>query len=192
MGNGMKTEKKNLVLIGFMGSGKTTLGLKLSYRLKMPVEDTDKLIERREKKSIRQIFDGEGEGYFRACETALLRELAQKQTNPKIYSVGGGTPLSPDNRPLLRQLGTVVWLRVQPDTVYGRLKGDTGRPLLQCEDPLGRIRELTEQRREAYAACADITVDVDGKSTEEILRQILDALGITEESAPSIGGEVSF
>ena len=166
----MKNEK-NLVLIGFMGSGKTSMGLKLSYKLKMPVEDTDKLIERREGKSIRQIFEEEGEEVFRKKETELLGELADRQGRV-IYSVGGGTPIREENRKLLRQLGTVVYLQISPETVYERLKGDTTRPLLQCENPLEKIRELIESRKEAYESCADIIIAVDLLDMEEILEQI--------------------
>lgn len=166
----MKNEK-NLVLIGFMGSGKTSVGLKLSYKLKMPVEDTDKLIERREGKSIRQIFGEEGEEVFRKKETELLGELADRQGRV-IYSVGGGTPVREENRKLLRQLGTVVYLQISPETVYERLKGDTTRPLLQCENPLEKIRELIESRKEAYESCADIIIAVDLLDMEEILEQI--------------------
>ena len=165
-------QDRNLILIGFMGSGKTSVGLKLSYRLKMAVEDTDKLIERRAGRSIRDIFASDGESYFRRKETQLLRELTKKKQSTRIYSVGGGTPVNPENRPLLKQLGTVIWLRIRPETVYARLEGDVTRPLLQCEDPLGRIRELMDERREAYAACADITVDVDGLEMEKILGRI--------------------
>ena len=166
----MKNEK-NLVLIGFMGSGKPSVGLKLSYKLKMPVEDTDILIERREGKSIRQIFEEEGEEVFRKKETELLGELADRQGRV-IYSVGGGTPVREENRKLLRQLGTVVYLQISPETVYERLKGDTTRPLLQCENPLEKIRELIESRKEAYESCADIIIAVDLLDMEEILEQI--------------------
>ena len=161
-------KRKNLVLIGFMGSGKTSVGLRLSYRLRRPVEDTDKLIERREGRSINEIFAREGEEYFRGQETALLEELAGRRHNA-IFSVGGGTPVRPENRELLKRLGTVVLLRVRPETVYERLKEDATRPLLQCPDPLGRIRELMEGRSGAYEACAHIIVDVDGKTVEEIM-----------------------
>ena len=164
--------ERNLILIGFMGSGKTSVGVKLSYRLKMTVEDTDKLIERREGRSISDIFAAEGEAYFRQKETELLRELTEKKQGSRIYSVGGGTPVNQENRPLLKRLGTVVWLRIRPETVYERLKGDTTRPLLQCEDPLGRITELIDSRRAAYESCADIIVDVDDLGMEQILEEI--------------------
>lgn len=167
---------QNLVLIGFMGSGKTSVGLKLSYRMRMPVEDTDKLIERREGRSINEIFADDGEEYFRQLETELLEELKVKSRG-RIFSVGGGTPIRPENRALLKQLGTVIYLRVQPETVYERLKNDTSRPLLQCDDPLQRIRELLDYRKEAYEACADIVIDVDEMDMENILKAIVKETG---------------
>lgn len=161
----------NLILIGFMGSGKTSVGIKLSYRLRMPVEDTDKLIERQEGRSISDIFASDGEAYFRRKETQLLQELRQKKQR-MIFSTGGGTPVREENREALKRLGTVIYLRIRPETVYARLKGDTTRPLLQCEDPLRRIRELMEERREAYEACADLIVDVDEMDMEAVLSKI--------------------
>ena len=93
-----------MVLIGFMGSGKTSVGRKLSYRMRRTVEDTDKLIERQQGRSIGEIFATDGEAYFRQLETGLLKELGDKSQG-KIYSVGGGTPVRPENRELLRRLG---------------------------------------------------------------------------------------
>lgn len=169
-------KRQNLVLIGFMGSGKTSVGIKLSYRLQMPVEDTDKLIERREGRSISEIFADDGEEYFRQLETELLEELAAKGGS-RIYSVGGGAPVREENRGLLKRIGRVVYLRVSPETVYERLKNDSARPLLQCGDPLSRIRQLMEERRGAYEACADIVIDGDGKDLEEILKKIEEETG---------------
>ncbi len=160
--------KNNVVLIGFMGCGKTTVGIKLSYRLRMPVVDTDKLIESRSGKTISAIFAEEGESYFRDMETMLLQEMSG-QNYQRIVSAGGGTPVKPENREWLKKCGTVVYLRIQPETVYARLKNDTTRPLLQCENPLERIRELLQKRGEAYESCADVIVDVDELSVEEIL-----------------------
>lgn len=165
--------QKNIVLIGFMGSGKTSLGLRLSYRLRRPVEDTDKLIERREGRKISEIFARDGEEHFRQLETALLSELTRRR-GAAIYSVGGGTPVRTQNRGLLKQLGKVFLLRVRPETVYERLRGDTTRPLLQGEDPLSRIRELMESRREAYESCADVILDVDDMEMEDIMEKIVE------------------
>ena len=91
--------------------------------------------------------------------------------------MGGGTPVREENRELLRKLGKVVYLRVTPETVYHRLKEDTTRPLLQCADPLGRIRQLMESRREAYEACADKIIDGDGLTVEEIADRIMEEMG---------------
>ena len=165
-------QKKNVILIGFMGSGKTTVGLKLSYRMRMAVEDTDKLIERREGKTISEIFAENGEPYFRGLETELLKEIRERKY-ARILSVGGGTPVSPVNRRLLKECGTVVYLRVRPETVYERLKADTARPLLQCDDPLSKIRELLNARKAVYEECADIIIDVDELSLDEIVDRIM-------------------
>ncbi len=166
-------QRKNVILIGFMGSGKTTVGLKLSYKMRMPVEDTDKLIERREGKTISKIFEEDGESYFRNLETGLLREIKERNYE-RILSVGGGTPINPINRQLLKECGTVIYLRVRPETVYERVKADTTRPLLQCENPLERIRELLNARSQAYEECADIIMDTDELSLEEIVNKIAD------------------
>ena len=166
---------RNLILIGFMGCGKTSVGLRLSYKLRKSVEDTDKLIERREGCSISEIFAEKGEEYFRQRETALLRDLTERNYT-SILSVGGGTPVRAENRDLLKKLGTVVFLRVRPETVYERLKGDKTRPLLQCDNPLERIRELMGRRKEAYEACADVILDVDDMDIEEIAKKIVEEI----------------
>lgn len=163
-------EKKNIVLIGFMGSGKSTVGIKLSYRLRRVVEDTDKLIERKTGKSISEIFSTQGEAYFRELETQLLKEL--KTGTEKIFSVGGGTPVREENRVLLKKLGIVVYLRIRPETVYERLRGDSTRPLLQGDKPMEKIRTLMDARKEAYESCADLIIDVDGKDTAQIMDMI--------------------
>lgn len=168
-------KQKNIILTGFMGSGKTSVGVRLSYRLRMPVEDTDKMIERREGRSVSEIFAEDGEAYFREKETALLQELLGRKGRC-IFSAGGGTPVRPQNQELLKELGKVVYLRVKPETVYERLKGDHTRPLLQCEDPLGRISELMESRREAYESCADLILDGDGLSMDEIIEKIAEEM----------------
>ena len=173
-------QKKNIVLIGFMGSGKTTTGLRLSYKMKMPVEDTDKLIEQDAGKSISRIFEEDGEPYFRQLETAVLEKIRDRNYG-RILSVGGGTPMKSVNRKLLRECGEVVYLRVQPETVYERLKTDTSRPLLQCDNPLAKIRTMLQERNTAYEECADIIVDVDGLNTDEVAEKVLDALHKAEE-----------
>ncbi len=173
----MKHRKENIVLTGFMGSGKSTVGRRLSYLLKKPYLDTDKLIEQRQKKTISEIFKEEGEDAFRTMETELLEELAQAKCI-RVISVGGGTPLREQNRVLLSRLGKVVYLRIRPETVYERLKEDKTRPLLQCEDPLTRIRELIASRNKAYEERADLIIDVDELNTEEVAKRIMKEEGL--------------
>ena len=158
--------KKNVLLIGFMGAGKTSVGRKLSWKLRIPVEDTDKLIEQKAGKSISEIFATEGEEAFRRMENEVLREICSRPYS-RILSVGGGTPVREENRKLLKKCGTVVYLRVKPETVWERLKEDTTRPLLNCEDPLAKIRELMAARKEAYESCADVILDVDEMNVDD-------------------------
>lgn len=165
----------NVVLIGFMGSGKSTMGIRLSYQLRYALEDTDKLIEVKAGKTISEIFAQDGEEAFRQMETELLEKLAERK-GQRVYSVGGGTPIRAVNRPLLKKLGTVVYLRTRPETVYERLKDDTTRPLLQGEDPLGKIRRLMAEREEAYIETADIVLDVDEMEADQVVECIVKCL----------------
>lgn len=165
--------KKSIVLIGFMGSGKTTVGIKLSYKMRMVVEDTDKMIECKKDMSISDIFASQGESAFRDMETELLKELSEKKTC-NIYSVGGGTPIREENRALLKKIGNVVFLRIKPETVFKRLQNDTSRPLLQGDNPMEKIQNLMEQRKSYYEDAADVIIDVDDKSTDEVVNEIVD------------------
>lgn len=178
----MDGQKKNIILIGFMGSGKTTTGISLSYKLQCTLLDTDKMIEKQEGRSISEIFAAEGEDYFREKETMLLEKL-KRGTCRQIYSVGGGTPLREENRRLLGELGTVIYLKASPETVYERLKGDVTRPLLQRDDPMKRIRTLLAEREDLYRAAADIVVCVDGKKPAQVVEEIVGVLEQKGEEA---------
>lgn len=171
----MAEKKGNIILIGFMGSGKSTTGISLSYRLQCILSDTDKMIEKKEGRSISDIFAAEGENYFREKETELLEELKAVKTR-RIFSVGGGTPLRAENRKLLHELGTVVYLKVSAETVYKRLKGDTTRPLLQGENPMEKIETLLKAREDIYLEAADIVVETDEKRTAQIVEEIVMSL----------------
>lgn len=186
-----KTDNGNIVLIGFMGSGKTSAGIGLSYCLKKALEDTDKIIETREGKSISDIFASQGESWFRECESKLLEELSETARD-RILSVGGGTPVKAENRLLLRRIGTVVYLRIRPETVYERLQGDNTRPLLQGEDSIHRIRTLLEQREKLYEETADIVVDVDGLDMEEVVDRILEGIRHREEMEEELSMNVEY
>lgn len=170
-----KKKGENVILIGFMGSGKTTMGIRLSYKLQIPVEDTDKIIESMEGMKTSEIFAVKGEAYFRKKETQLLESISASSSK-KIYSLGGGTPMLPQNQGLLCKCGRVIYLRAKPETIYERLKNDKTRPLLQCDDPKERIRTLIEARDPVYMRCADYVAEVDDKEQNEILQDILDYL----------------
>ncbi len=165
--------KGNMILIGFMGCGKTSVGTRLSYRMKKPLVDLDKVIERQEGRSIKEIFETDGEPYFRAKETSVLQNLAYTMHH-KVFSTGGGTPLRDENKKLLREIGTVVYLRATADTIYSRVKYDTTRPLLQKEDPYAEIVKLLEARKADYEACADLIIDVDGLSADEVIDKLFE------------------
>lgn len=165
----------NVILIGFMGCGKSTVGLRLSYRLRRTLIDTDKEIEREERRTISDIFAADGEAYFRDRETACLRKL-KGSANNQIISVGGGLPMREENRALLHELGQVFYLRAEGGTIYERVKDDTTRPLLQVEDPLNKIETLIKERDPHYMAAADVVITVDGKSFSEILDEIENGL----------------
>ena len=165
----------NVILIGFMGCGKSTVGIKLSYRLRRSLLDTDKIIEKEENRTISDIFVTDGEGYFRDLETQCLKKLIQTEKN-QIISVGGGLPIREENHTLLKELGTVVYLRAKPETIYERLKHDTTRPLLQGENPQEKIRTLMGQRAAIYEKTADVIIDVDVKDFDTILDEIVEKL----------------
>lgn len=161
----------NVILVGYMGCGKSTVGRRLSYRLRKPFLDTDKQIELKQKCTISEIFKSRGEEAFREMETEYLRGLL-KETCEYVIAVGGGLVLREVNRELLKKLGTVVYLRAKPETIYERLKNDTTRPLLQCENPKEKIEQMIETRHPVYMSCADEIIDVDDKDFAEILNEI--------------------
>jgi shikimate kinase len=164
--------KDNVILTGFMGCGKTSVGIRLSYSLKWPMTDTDKWIEKRQGMSVSHIFAAYGEAAFRQMETDCLKELTAS-LHHQVVATGGGLPIKEENHALLRELGRVYYLKVSPETVYERLKGDTTRPLLQGPDPRKKIEQLLAERAPLYEKCADVIIDVSGKTFEEIIEEIM-------------------
>ncbi len=163
---------ENVILTGFMGCGKSSTGIKLSYRMKMPLLDTDKMIEKKQRCTISELFETQGEEAFRNLETECIRQILKERGN-YVISVGGGLPVREENRKVLKELGMVVYLRIRPETVYNRLKDDTTRPLLQTESPLEKIRELMELRSGFYEEGADLIIDADDMESEEVLSEIV-------------------
>ena len=169
---------RNIILEGFMGSGKSTISEILADKLSLEVIDTDKVIEETEDRSINQIFEEDGEEAFRNMETELLETISGDHWREFVISTGGGMPLREQNAKLLKLCGKVIYLKASPEAVYERLKGDTSRPLLRSEDPLSRIKELLYNRQPMYEDSADIIIDTDGKRPEMIADEIIDQLGI--------------
>lgn len=162
---------KNIVLMGFMGSGKTSLAQLLHVRYGLVVQSTDKLIEANERMSINEIFEKKGESYFRQCEHRVVQQLAHERGI--VIDCGGGIVLNPANITALKASGMIFFLDANEDILYDRLKHQTDRPLLRTPDPLTTIRQLLTQRRPLYLAAADAVIDANDPSLEPALDQIL-------------------
>lgn len=169
-----------LVLTGFMGSGKTTIGSLLAQMMHCPHLDLDAIIVAKTGKTINQIFAEQGEPYFRDLESRLLAETIQQEG---ILSTGGGTPVRADNSLLLRQNDApVVFLETSPEIILDRLKNDQNRPLVQTLDKSKLIR-LCRERESCYRQSADIRVLTDRKTPMGIVREILEKANISDPSA---------
>lgn len=150
--------KKHLVLVGMMGSGKSSVGRALSSRCGAPFLDTDAMIEGRARKTVSALFREWGEARFREIEREILAEALAEET-PGIISTGGGAVVTPENRAALRAHSHVVYLQAPAEVLFQRLKRDTSRPLLQQPNPLQVLRDLEETRRAFYEE-ADDRIDV--------------------------------
>ena len=164
-------KRENFVLVGYMGSGKTSVSKSLECVTDLKFLDTDEEIENRAGKSISAIFADEGEAAFRSMETYLLQELIDTGWKG-ILSTGGGMPVKQENRELLKKIGMVVYLKATPEAICKRLENDTTRPLLaglaSREEKLAKIREMLENREKYYEEAADVTVETDGMMPWEI------------------------
>ena len=161
----------NLVLIGFMGVGKTTMSDYFNTMFAMDVIEMDQIIARREGMTIPDIFEVHGEEYFRNCETNLLIEMQSRKN--VVISCGGGVPMRERNVAEMKKNGRVILLCVEPETVLARLKDDHSRPLLENNKNVGFVSGLMEKRRAKYEAAADIIIHTDHKSVQEICDEIL-------------------
>ena len=178
MVDGRARQRPNrLLLIGMMGSGKTTVGRLAAERLGWPHLDSDAEVEAATGKSVPEIFVNQGEPAFRAAETAaLVRALG---VEPVVVSVAGGAVLDTGNRRLIREGGTVVWLRAEVDTLTDRIGDGAGRPLLDG-DTERALAELDAVRRLLYTQLADAVVDVDDMTPEQVARAAVLALDRAE------------
>ena len=161
------------MLVGMMGSGKTTVGRSLAAALGRPLVDSDAQVEARTGRTVREIFESDGEAAYRVLEReALVDALAEAE--PSVVAAAGGVVLDPGNRAVLQEAGTVVWLRARPEVLARRVSaGRDHRPLLG-DDPLAALQRLDAERRPLYEEVADLVVDVDVLSTRQVVTAVLE------------------
>jgi shikimate kinase len=167
--------RQHLVLVGMMGSGKTTVGRRVAARLGRRLRDSDAEVEARTGRTVREIFESDGEAAFRAEEARALAE-ALDDPEPAVVAAAGGVVLDPANRERLRAAGTVVWLDARPEELVRRVSSRGHRPLLG-DDPLAALRRLDGERRPLYAEVADHVVEVGGRPADDVVADVLALVG---------------
>jgi shikimate kinase len=166
----------NIVLIGFMGVGKSTLANFLEKSKNMKVVDIDYLIEEREGLPIQEIFSTKGEPCFRELETNLLKKLVAQNISNTIISCGGGIVLDANNLLLMEDLGVVVQLIATPETIYQRIRECKNRPILSSDMSVEYIKRILDKRQKSYDKASTIKIETDGKTIEEVCGELLLAL----------------
>ena len=162
--------KKNIILCGFMGCGKSTVGKQLSEKMGMKFIDTDSYIEQKEGMTISEIFAEKGEDYFRSLELEVCKELSN--LHAAVISTGGGTLLKDKNVKAIKKNGVVFLLNVSSNTVLTRLKSDDTRPLLQREDKEKAVKMMLSQRTPLYNRAADYVIDAE-ESPRKVCSRIM-------------------
>jgi shikimate kinase len=163
---------ENIVLVGFMGSGKSSVGRLLARKLRFQFLDTDRLVEERARMPIPEIFRQHGETYFRERETAVLESLLGKHRH--VLATGGGIVTQPRNIELLRQLGLVVLLKADPEEIFRRVSRNKDRPLLQVANPKERVLALMAERQPLYEQAAQFAVDGTALRHEDVAAAIVE------------------
>jgi shikimate kinase len=169
---------QNIALIGFMAVGKSAVGRNVARKLHRRFVDLDAVIEKKHGRKVREIFDSEGEGYFRRLEKQTLREVLSE--NRQVIATGGGVILDPDNLQLLREKCLLIGLSASPDVLLSRVGKGAKRPLLKGTDLRARIEELLDQRQSGYAQ-AHATVDTGGLSIEQVVERVLAIINAANE-----------
>ena len=164
---------KNIAIVGFMGTGKTTIAKLLANKLKRPYVDLDDQIETKEGMLILDIFSQKGEAYFRKAEKAVVSQISSG--NNFVIACGGGVVLDEDNIKNLKKNGFIICLEATPEVILSRTKDYKHRPLLNVDDPSLKITELLEKRRSCYAK-ADYSLDTSDLSVQEVVAHILSCL----------------
>ena len=168
---GRKFLSGNMIFVGMMGSGKTTVGRTLARHLNKVFVDSDQEIQKRTGVNIPYIFDVEGETGFRTRETGVIAELVMR--NNIILATGGGVVLAEQNRELLSQNGIVIYLKASVHDLWLRTRHDKNRPLLQTEDPYGTMMELYQQRDPLYRQVADIIIQSGKQSVHNLMLELV-------------------
>jgi shikimate kinase len=163
-----------VVFIGLMAAGKSSLGKRVAAVLGVPFVDADREIERRQGRTVPEIFAADGDAVFRSIEEQVLADLIE-QVGPRVIATGGGAVLSSVTRRRLRDGAIVVWLRASPAVLASRVRPDGSRPLL-VDDPRGTLERLSTERAPLYRDVAHHIIDVDGGDRRVLLRAVLDAL----------------
>lgn len=169
---------KNIVLIGFMGTGKSTVGKILAKRMNRTWIDIDQRIEEQQKRKISEIFEKDGEAAFRAMEKAMVREVAIGRS--LVITTGGGAVVDEENLRHLKNSGLLIALTAAPETIYQRVKKTTHRPMLKSGDLMTEIKTLLGKRAPFYAK-ADMTFTTDKKTATQVAIEILGVLQKDEE-----------
>lgn len=172
---GRKFESGNLVLVGMMGSGKTTMGRALAKHLGKVFVDSDEEIIKRTGVTVPHIFDIEGEAGFRLRETAAIRDLVSREN--MVLATGGGAVLAEENRAMLQQNGIVIYLKASVHDLWQRTRHDRNRPLLQTSDPHAKLTELFQQRDPLYHQVSDIVVQSGKQSVHMLMLHLVDEIG---------------
>ena len=170
---------RSIFLIGFMGAGKSTIARALQRELGFPLIEMDERIVKEQGMSINDIFAQYGEAHFREIESQLVVDLGKQE--PSIVSCGGGVVVRPENTQNMKKSGRIVLLKASPETIFERVKNSTDRPILNGHMNVEYIAELMEKRRVLYEEAADITIQTDGKTREQICEEIIGKLRDTNE-----------
>lgn len=170
----MQTSTNNIFLVGLMGSGKTTIGRSLAKKLNLRFVDADQEIETRTGASIPLIFEIEGEASFRQREADVIRDLTAQQGI--VLATGGGAVLNENSRRLLRERGTVIYLRASVASLIQRTSHDKNRPLLQTADPKAKIEALSRERAPLYQEVAHIIIETGRPNVHSVVQNILSQL----------------
>ena len=170
---------RNLFIIGYMGTGKSTVAKFLSEKHGWDLLEMDEMIVQQEGMSIADIFETHGEEHFRDIESNLIKDICLQEN--KVVSCGGGVVLRSQNVDAMKKSGIIVLLSASPETILERVKGDTNRPLLQGNKTIEYLREMMEKRREKYENAADIMVRTDGKEIVEICNELIEKINLMGE-----------